>query len=105
MPSTATFTNHSGQLISVYAGQDKFKGSVLAIGQPTTAAFSVALATSKWGQAAIVSVSSCHIGSKPQQCKLDPFKISALTAILCEMMIDDLRSYLFRKLCMCVYAF
>ena len=45
-------------MVSFHAGLDKFERNALALGQPTTATFSVALDTSNQDEAAIVSPSS-----------------------------------------------
>ena len=48
-------------MVPFHAGLDKVKDNALALEQPTTAAFNVALDTSNWEVAAIVSPSSCQI--------------------------------------------
>ena len=48
-------------MVSFHAGLDKFKDNALALGQPTTATFSVAPDTINPDELALVSPSSCHI--------------------------------------------
>ena len=60
---TATYP-YSGKysMVLCFAEQDQLQGPVLAIGQLTSATFSVALDTSKQEVAAIVSATLYHIG-------------------------------------------